>query len=96
MNERIYYSQEAERRAARDRFTMAVIVTGFGIGVGAIIALLLAPRPGDHTRRQIGETISQAATQGAEVAGQVARTVIEGAGKVSEGVSGFVQETAKR
>jgi gas vesicle protein len=61
MNERIYYSRDAELRARRDRTVLAIIVAAFGLGIGAVITLLLAPRPGEETRRTLGETLDQAA-----------------------------------
>jgi gas vesicle protein len=61
MNERIYYSQEAAQRAERDRFMLAVIVSAIGIAIGAVVALLLAPRAGEETRRTLGSTLDQAA-----------------------------------
>jgi hypothetical protein len=96
MNERIYYSREAELRAQRDRFIMAVIVTGFGIGVGAILALLLAPRSGDETRQQIGGSIDDAAGHGREVASQVLKTVRQGATKVQEQVGERLQQVVNQ
>lgn len=84
MNERIYYSHEAAMRAQRERLIMALIVTGFGIAVGAIAALLLAPRSGDEVRRQLGETLEQAAAQGREAAEQLAQTVKESTNKLGK------------
>jgi gas vesicle protein len=91
MTDRIYYSREAEQRAQRDRLTLAVIVAGFGIGIGAVLALLLAPRPGDETRRHLGETLEQAAAHGRDVASQVIKTVREGAAKLQEEVAERLQ-----
>jgi gas vesicle protein len=96
MNERIYYSQEAAQRAQRDRLTMAMVVTGFGLGIGAILALLLAPRPGDETRQQIGDSIDQATHHGRDVANQVFKTVREGAGKLQEEVNERLQPVVNR
>lgn len=84
MNERIYYSHEAAMRAQRERLIMALIVTGFGIAIGAIAALLLAPRSGDEVRRQLGETLEQAAAQGRETAEQLAQSVKESANKIGK------------
>ena len=75
MNDRIYYSREAEQRARRDLVMLSVIVSAFGIGVGAVIALLLAPRPGEETRRHLSETINQAANQAAKTVEEVGERV---------------------
>lgn len=82
MNERIYYSNEAATRAQHERLIMALVVTGFGIGIGAILALLFAPRTGDETRRQLGETLDMAAAQGRDAAEQIVQTVKESANKI--------------
>lgn len=84
MNERIYYSNEAAERAQRERLIMALVVTGFGIAIGAVLALLLAPRAGGETRRQLSETLEQAATQGREAAEQLVQTVKETTEKIGK------------
>jgi len=57
MSDRIYYSREAEVRAQRERTMMAIVLLGFGLGVGAIMALLFAPRSGEETRKDISDRI---------------------------------------
>jgi gas vesicle protein len=52
-NDRIYYSHEAEMYAMRDRAVLAMLFLTFGLGVGAIIALLFAPSSGKVTRHQL-------------------------------------------
>lgn len=84
MNERIYYSREAAARAQRERLMIALVVTGMGVAMGAVLALLLAPRTGDETRRQLGETLEQAAAQGREVAEQLVTTVKGSAEKLNK------------
>jgi gas vesicle protein len=86
MSERIYYSNEAARQAYRERVIMALIVAGFGIGIGAVLALLLAPRAGNETRRQLSESIDQAAQHGRAAAESVLQNVRENASKLQEDV----------
>lgn len=86
MSERIYYSNEAAQRAYRERLIMALVVAGFGIGIGAILALLLAPRSGDEMRRQLGETIEQATQHGRAVAETALQNVREGTNKLQDEV----------
>jgi hypothetical protein len=59
MTDRIYYSREAEQRAQRDSVLLALMVLTFGLGIGVVIALLLAPRSGDDMRRAISEEVSR-------------------------------------
>ncbi len=94
MNERIYYSRDAEIRAQRDRIILAIVIAGLGVGIGSIVALLLAPRSGEKTRHQVADTLNQAAGQGREVAGQVMKSVREGAGRLQEEVSERLQKTS--
>lgn len=56
-SDRIYYSREAEMRARRDVAMIALLLTTLGIGVGAAIALLLAPHSGDETRNVVGRSL---------------------------------------
>jgi gas vesicle protein len=86
MSERIYHSHEAAQRAYRERLIMALIVAGFGIGIGAVLALLLAPRTGNETRRQLSESIDQAGQHGRAVAESVIQNVRESASKLQEDV----------
>jgi gas vesicle protein len=64
MNERTYYSREAEQRAQQQRTAVALVVMAFGLMLGAVITLLFAPRSGEEMRRvvtgQVGEATSSA------------------------------------
>jgi len=57
MSDRVYYSRDAEMRAQRERTMMAIVLLGFGLGVGAIMALLFAPRSGEEVRRDLTDRI---------------------------------------
>lgn len=91
VNERVYYSREAERRAQMERLTLAVFAVLVGLGVGTVIALIVAPQSGDKTRRQIGDQVGQAVAQGQELANQAAKDVRHGAEKLR----GDVEERVK-
>lgn len=53
MNDRIYYSREAEQIARQQRTIMALLVMVMGLGIGAVMALLFAPRKGEDIRREL-------------------------------------------
>ena len=55
MNDRIYYSKEAEDLAAQQRTILALVVMLLGLGLGAVVALLFAPRKGDDVRKDIAK-----------------------------------------
>jgi hypothetical protein len=59
MSDRVYYSREAEQRAQRDNLLLALLVLAFGLGIGVVIALLMAPRSGDEMRRAISEEVNR-------------------------------------
>lgn len=50
---RRYYSEEAEMRARRDQTVGALVMLMLGAGIGAVLALLFAPEPGDTTRDRL-------------------------------------------
>lgn len=64
MNDRIYYSREAEIRAGQQRMMLAVSVLLLGASIGAVIALLFAPRSGENIREALAEQISQTVESG--------------------------------
>jgi len=55
MNDRIYYSKEAEELAAQQRTILALVVMLLGLGLGAVVALLFAPRRGEDIRKDIAD-----------------------------------------
>jgi gas vesicle protein len=73
MNDRIYYSRDAELRANRDR-TMAVgVFLVFGLGIGAILALLLAPKSGEQVRHEISHAFAGELAEGREESAKAVR-----------------------
>lgn len=66
MRDRMYYSREAEQRALRERWLIAIVVSLLGLTIGSLIMLLLAPRSGDETRRLILQTVTDAAERSSE------------------------------
>jgi hypothetical protein len=55
MNERIYYSREAELRANREKIVTIILFLALGVGVGAALALLFAPKSGQQTRSDLAQ-----------------------------------------
>jgi len=69
MNERTYYSKEAEQRAQQERTILAALVLAFGLGIGAAMMLLFAPRAGEKTRQALADQVGQVAEKGSEATG---------------------------
>lgn len=58
-NDRIYYSRDAEVQAIRDRTVLAMVLFGFGLGIGAALSLLFAPTSGKPVRDDLTRTVGQ-------------------------------------
>lgn len=64
MNDRIYYSREAESQAMRERNTAILAFFVVGITLGTALALLFAPRSGEKTRAEIADAIDEGFREG--------------------------------
>lgn len=64
MNDRIYYSREAEMQAMRERNTAILAFLVIGVTIGSVLALLFAPRSGDKTRAEIGDVLEDSFHEG--------------------------------
>ncbi len=58
MNERTYYSREAEMRANRDRLMATIPLLVFAMAVGIAVALFLAPDSGEKTREELAGRVN--------------------------------------
>lgn len=61
MNNRVYYSQEAEEQAKRQQALAVILFTAIGVTIGAAVALLFAPKSGDKIRHEISESVNEGA-----------------------------------
>ena len=61
---RMYYSREAEMRAAREKAAMTFIFLLVGLGIGTALALLFAPRAGSEVRGELSHATEEALNQG--------------------------------
>ena len=61
MNQRMYYSEAAKRRAMAERIAIALGSAILGAGIGTIMALLFAPSDGEDNREtaknQLGNVV---------------------------------------
>jgi hypothetical protein len=56
MSDRVYYSREAEERAARQRMVAVLVFLAVGLGIGAAVAMLFTPE-GKKARLKAGEAL---------------------------------------
>ena len=57
MTDRIYYSREAERRANQEKVMAIALFLMLGLGIGAILAVLFAPKSGDAIRADLSDSL---------------------------------------
>lgn len=76
-NDRIYYSKEAEELAGRQRFILVIVAIALGVGLGSVVALLLAPQSGSKTRQQLGNQMEQTAKDVRDNANRIREDVAE-------------------
>ena len=58
MAQRTYYSHDAKIEAQRKQSLLMVLFTTFGMSIGALIALMFAPKDGDALRDELKEHVS--------------------------------------
>lgn len=66
MSERRYYSYEAEQQAKREQAISALVFLALGLGMGAVMALLFAPKSGDKARQELMSTAEDTFEDGRE------------------------------
>ncbi len=69
MNDRTYYSREAEMRANRDRIMSTIPMLVFAMAIGIAIALFLAPDSGEKTREQLAGRVNDRLEGGRDATG---------------------------
>lgn len=66
-NDRVYYSHDAEMHAMQDRAVLTLVFLAFGLGIGAVLALLFAPTSGKKARRELTRSVEQGLKDGREI-----------------------------
>ncbi|MEO8396452.1 MAG: YtxH domain-containing protein [Chloroflexota bacterium] len=69
MNDRIYYSRDAESQAMRERTTAILAFLVIGMAVGTALALLFAPRSGEKTRAELSGALDHSFDEGRKASG---------------------------
>lgn len=92
MNDRTYYSHDAELRAQQQRTALALVGMALGLSIGAVLAMLFAPRSGEETRRVLGEQVGQVYDNGRGATG----TAVDALRKEFERLRSDVEERLKQ
>ncbi|MBI1280513.1 MAG: hypothetical protein GC179_20490 [Anaerolineaceae bacterium] len=95
MNDRIYYSREAEQAAAQQRTVLALMVMLLGLGLGALVALLFAPRKGDEVRKEIANQAENIYENGRESTGKALKELQKDFDKLRSDVEDRLKHVAR-
>lgn len=77
MSSRTYYSEEAAERARKQQGATIVVVMVLGLALGAIIAILYAPREGQKTRKMLGEELGGSLDSGRDLADDAIKDTVK-------------------
>ena len=58
-NDRVYYSHDAETHAKREMAAFTMLALTLGLGIGALLALLLAPSSGKKARHDLAQSMGE-------------------------------------
>jgi len=58
-NDRVYYSHSAKMHAMRGMIRLTLLCLGFGLGIGATLALLFAPASSRKIRSELVKTVEE-------------------------------------
>jgi gas vesicle protein len=85
-NDRIYYSHDAEMHAMRDRTVLTLVFLTFGLGIGAVLALLFAPMSGKKVRDDLTKTVEQGWNNGRDAVEPIVKRVEKEFGELQKNV----------
>jgi gas vesicle protein len=85
-NDRVYYSHEAEMHAMRDKTVLTLVFLTFGLGIGAVLALLFAPTSGKKVRDDLTKTVEQGLKDGRETVEPMVKRVEKEFGELQKNV----------
>lgn len=74
-NDRIYYSHDAEMHSMRHRNVLTLVFLIFGLGIGAILALLFAPSSGKSTRHDLAKNVEEGLRTGRDAVEPIMKRV---------------------
>jgi gas vesicle protein len=91
MSERTYYSQEAELRAKRQTLATAGLVLVLGVGVGAVLAMLFAPKIEEYAG-EAGHALNKGMKSGSKHARHMVSKLSDEVGDLSKQASKIVSK----
>lgn len=79
MNERMYYSAQAEQEARREKLLLVLVSVGLSVSISTMLAMLFAPQSGDKTRQMIADSVKDALDKGQAAAQSAGEQIRESA-----------------
>jgi gas vesicle protein len=85
-NDRIYYSHDAEIHSMHARNLLTLVFLMFGLGIGAILALLFAPSSGKSTRHDLVKSVGEGLRTGRDAVEPIVKRVEKEFGDLQKNV----------
>lgn len=85
-NDRVYYSHDAEIQAKRERAVSKIFSLAFGLGIGVVLALFLAPTSGKKARHNLAQSMSENLENGHDAIGPMVKQIEEKFGEMLKNV----------
>lgn len=92
-NDRIYYSHDAEMHAMRDRTVLTLVFLMFGLGIGAVLALLFAPSSGKKVRDNLAKSVGEGLNTGQEAIEPVVKRLEKEFGELRKSVEDRLKQS---
>jgi gas vesicle protein len=74
-SDRVYYSHDAELHAMREKNRLRGLYMMVGLGFGAVLALLFAPKSGEKTRAELTKSMEHSLNTGRDAVEPVVKRV---------------------
>lgn len=85
-NDRVYYSRDAETQAKRETVAFTVLALTLGLGIGALLALLLAPSSGKKVRHDIAQSTGENWEHGRDTVDPIVKRIKEKSGELLKNI----------
>jgi gas vesicle protein len=92
-NDRVYYSHDAEMHAMRDRNVLTLVFLTFGLGIGAVLALLFAPSSGKKVRDNLAKNVGEGLNTGQEAIEPVVKRLEKEFGELRKSVEDRLKQS---
>jgi gas vesicle protein len=85
-NDRIYYSHDAETQARRTVAALTLLALTLGMGIGALLGLLLAPSSGKKARHDLAQSVGEDWENGRDAVDPLVKRIEEKFGELLKNV----------